>query len=151
MNKEYLLKSAILLPKASETACNEFSEKSEKLISEMNLIMLKKPAVEKLVGKNNLEMMQDNHANHIRFISSILKDFDEEVLVETILWVFRAYRSHGFSTNYWAVQLNTWMGILKSELTESTLIDIQPLYEWMQINIPIFVAISDEKLEIPNN
>ena len=112
---------------------------------------LKRPEVEELVGKNNIDMMQDNHANHIRFISSILKNYDEEVLVETILWVFRAYRSHGFSTNYWAVQLNTWIKILKNQLSDETFLEVQPLYEWMQINIPVFVAISDKKLESPNN
>lgn len=151
MNKEYILKSAKLLKKASKTACDEFSLKSDKLISEMNSEMLKRPEVEELVGKNNIDMMQDNHANHIRFISSILKNYDEEVLVETILWVFRAYRSHGFSTNYWAVQLNTWIKILKNQLSDETFLEVQPLYEWMQINIPVFVAISDKKLESPNN
>ena len=151
MNKEYILNSAKLLKKASNSACDEFSLKSDKLISEMNLEMLNRSDVENLVGKNNIDMMQDNNSNHIRFISSILKNYDEEVLVETILWVFRAYRSHGFSTNYWAVQLNTWMKILKIQLSEETFLEVQPLYEWMQINIPVFVAISDEKLEVPNN
>ena len=95
--------------------------------------------------------MQDNHANHVRFIASILKNNDADVLVETVLWVFRAYRSHGFSSNYWAAQLNTWMQILKTELSVETYKEVLPLYEWMQINIPIFVKVSDEKLEMPNS
>ena len=41
MNKEYILNSAKLLKKASNSACDEFSLKSDKLISEMNLEMLK--------------------------------------------------------------------------------------------------------------
>ena len=151
MNKEYILKTAQLLNNFSESASNEFHFKSDKLISEMNLEMLGRPDIENLVGKNNITMMQDNHSNHIRFITSILKNFDEEVLVETILWVFRAYRSHGFSTSYWAVQLNTWIKILKIQLTQESFLEILPLYEWMQINIPIFVKISNENLETPNN
>jgi hypothetical protein len=73
------------------------------------------------------------------------------VLVETILWVFRAYRSHGFHTNYWAAQLNSWIEILRNELSEEAYTEIYPYYEWMQVNIPLFVLFSDEKLEAPNS
>jgi hypothetical protein len=125
--------------------------KSEVLLSEMNAIMLKRADIKDLVGEENLLMMQDNHSNHIRFIASILKEFNPEVLVETILWVFRAYRSHGFSTNYWAAQLNTWIEVLKNQLSAESYLEINPLYNWMQINIPIFVKLSDDNLEIPNN
>jgi len=68
-------------------------------------------------------------------------------LVETILWVFRAYRSHNFTTNYWASQLNAWIDIIKKELSPQAFSEIYPYYEWMQLNIPLFVYISDEKLD----
>lgn len=151
MNKEYLLKTCNLLKEVSIAASEEYSMKADKLITEMNAVMMKRLDIEDLVGKDNVSMMQDNHSNHVRFIAAILKEFNSEVLVETILWVFRAYRSHGFSTNYWAAQLNTWIEILKAQLSTDSYTEIIPLYEWMQINIPIFVKLSDEKLETPNN
>lgn len=95
-------------------------------------------------------MMQDNHANHARFLSSIFLHFNADVLIETILWVFRAYRSHGFTTNYWAAQLNNWIIIYKKELSPECFEEIYPFYEWMQINIPLFVKLSDEKLDAVN-
>jgi hypothetical protein len=70
-----------------------------------------------------------------------------EVFVETILWVFRAYRSHGFTTNYWAAQLNQWILIIQKELQPEILREIKPYYEWMQVHIPIFVQLSDDNLE----
>jgi len=151
MSKLYLLQTCNQLKQVSEKASMEYASKADKLVSEMNTLMLARTDIEKLVGKENLTMMQDNHSNHIRFITSILKDFNSEVLVETILWVFRAYRSHGFSTNYWAAQLNTWIQLLKSELCMESYAEVLPLYEWMQINIPTCVKLSDEKLETANN
>lgn len=151
MDKNYLLSTANQLKQVSEMAEQEYVNKEEQLIMKMNRLMLEREDLESLVGKDNIKMMQDNHANHVRFIASILKNNNPEVLVETILWVFRAYRSHGFSTNYWAAQLSTWMQIFKTSLTLETYNEVLPLCEWMQINIPIFVKVSDEKLESPNS
>lgn len=151
MNKAYLLQTCRELKGFSNKVSEEYFMKSEVLLSEMNAIMLKRADIKDLVGEENLLMMQDNHSNHIRFIASILKEFNPEVLVETILWVFRVYRSHGFSTNYWAAQLNTWIEVLKNQLSAESYLEINPLYNWMQINIPIFVKLSDDNLEIPNN
>lgn len=109
--------------------------------------MLARADLKELIGESNEAMMQDNHANHVRFIASILKNYNPEVLVDTILWVFRAYRSHRFTTNYWATQLNSWISIMKESLSSETYSEVYPLYEWMQVNIPLFVKLSDEKLD----
>lgn len=95
-------------------------------------------------------MMKDNHANHARFMESVFTNPLAETLVDTILWVFRAYRSRKFGSTYWAAQLNTWIEIYKSELSEECFEAVYPFYNWMQINIPNFVKLSDEKLDAPN-
>lgn len=146
MDKNYLLKTANSLKQVSETTANEYDEKTDTLISIINRKMLNRPDINELVGENNIAMMKDNHANHVRFMASIFKNYNAEVLVETVLWVFRAYRSHHFSSNYWAAQLNTWLEILKQELSSESFGEIKPYYVWMQTNIPVFVAVSDEKL-----
>ena len=99
-----------------------------------------------LIGENNFSMMKDNHANHVRFIHSILHNPNAEVLTETVLWVFRAYRNHGFSGSYWAAQLNAWIYILKNELSKESFEQIIPLYEWMQVNIPTFEKLSGQNI-----
>ncbi len=147
MDKNNLIESASKINHFSEATQQEYAQKSELLINKMNSLMLARADLKELIGENNQEMMKDNHANHVRFISSILKNFSPEVLVETILWVFRAYRSHRFTTSYWAVQLNSWISIMKETLTPEAYNQVFPLYEWMQINIPLFVKLSDEKLE----
>lgn len=147
MDKKLLLETAKQLNCVSDEASAEYQQKSEQMTLEMNRVMLERPDLEDLIGKNNTQMMRENHANHARFIASILKNNNPEVLVETVLWVFRAYRSHGFTTNYWAAQLNGWIAVLKDTLTSGSYEEVYPYYEWMQINIPAFVQLSDEKLD----
>jgi len=147
MDKSYLLEKANQLKCVSSASYEEYFQKAEQLIAQMNTLMLRKADIESLVGKDNLDMMKDNHANHVRFMLSVFKNYHPEVLVETVLWVFRAYRSHGFTTNYWATQLNTWINLLKETLTIDCYTEIYPYYVWMQINIPVFVKVSDEKLD----
>jgi hypothetical protein len=146
MEKSKLILTAAALPAFSENAINEYISKSALMVGKVNNIMTNRADIASLAGSENISMMTDNHANHARFIASILKKFDAEVLTDTILWVFRAYRSHGFTTNYWAAQLNTWIIVLNETLSEKSFAELYPLYEWMQVNIPQFVALSDIQL-----
>jgi hypothetical protein len=151
MEKKHLIESANTLVKVSERTAEEYQGKSEQFIQKMNELMLARQDLIKLIGENNTQMMKDNHANHVRFIASILKKKNVEILVETLLWVFRAYRSHGFTTNYWAAQLNTWFVVLQDQLSPESYSEVYPYYEWMQVNIPSFVVLSDEKLELSSS
>lgn len=148
MEKNYLLESLASIQQVSEATFLEYQNKSDRLQHRMNTLMMERADLVKLIGKNNISMMKDNHANHVLFIASILKNYNKEVLLDTVLWVFRAYRSHGFPSSYWAAQLNGWMVILKEELSEANYTEIFPYYEWMLVNIALFVKYSDEKLEM---
>jgi hypothetical protein len=77
---------------------------------------------------------------------SLFSDYQPAVFVETVLWVFRAYRSHGFQTTYWAANLNIWVDLLQKELSEDAWQQIYPFYNWLIVNIPVFTAITDTDL-----
>lgn len=147
MDKTWLIDSARALPPVSAAAAEEYSRQGERLAEAVSNALRQRADLEALVGRNNLAMMQDNHANHARFIASILQRPNADVLVESVLWVFRAYRSHGFSANYWAAQLNAWFRVLPSQLTAESWTEIRPYYEWLQVNIPLFVALTDKVQE----
>jgi len=151
MTKTELLQTAQQLRQVDARVASEYEQKSGQLNAKINQLMLERADIKELVGEINISMMKDNHANHVRFIVSILRNHNPEILVDTVLWVFRAYRSRGFSSNYWAAQLNTWIEIIKEELSTETYHQVFPLYEWMQVNIPTFVKLSDEKLELPGS
>ena len=145
MTKEDLIASASKLPVFTSGPATEYDERRDIMVAQINEYMLGRADLEQLVGPDNLEMMKDNHANHGLFIASMLANFDATVLVETIGWVFRAYRSRNFHSNYWAAQLNAWHNVMKTTLTQESYDNIVPLYDWMTIQIPQFTILNDNE------
>lgn len=149
MDRNDLIKTAEKLKQVSEKSAGEFSSKKDALVASMNQKMENRPDLLDMVGAGNVEMMKDNHANHARFLESIFNQHSPEILTDTVLWVFRAYRSRNFSSTYWAAQLNTWIEIYKKELSSECFQEIYPYYNWMQINIPTFNKLAEDELDAP--
>lgn len=149
MNTQYLQKTATKLTPSSAAAAAEFADSRDSLAEELNRRMSVRPDLEKLIGPGNLAMMQDNSRNFCRFMGSMFHSYEPEVLVQTALWVFRAYRSHGFDTTYWAANLDTFVEIIRDRLTTATFQELYPFFQWLIVNIPTFVKITDEQLSQP--
>ena len=149
MEKSDLVKTAGKLKQVSEKSAAEFSSKKENLVVMMNQKMEGRADLLDMVGAGNVEMMKDNHANHARFLESIFNQHSPEILTDTVLWVFRAYRSRSFSSTYWAAQLNGWIEIYKNELSPECFQEVYPYYNWMQINIPTFNKLAEDELDAP--
>ena len=146
MKKENLIKTASVLKPPSGEAIAEFSQKSDGMITILNQRFSKRKDIDQLIGVGNLDMMHDNHRNHVRFMISLFKAYDPIVFTETVLWVFRAYRSHGFKLTYWPAQLDNWVEIFKNELSQECFNQIYPFYNWMIVNNPVFATISDQAI-----
>ena len=146
MTEQDLRRTAAELKAPSSEALGEYAAKRDMLVAEVNRIMLSRPDLEELIGPGNTAMMQDNHSNHSRFVESILRYPNPDALVETVLWVYRAYRSHGFRLTYWPAQLNAWVEVLKRELSEETFRAIHPLYDWFIVNQAAFVKLTDAEV-----
>lgn len=149
MDRNDLIRTAERLNQVSAKSAAEFSSKMDTLVAMMNQKMENRPDLLEMVGVGNVEMMKDNHANHARFLESIFYQHSPEILTDTVLWVFRAYRSRNFSSTYWAAQLNTWIEIYKKEHTPECFQEIYPYYNWMQINIPTFNRLAEDELDAP--
>ncbi len=147
MKYEQLVESASRIYSPDPSLIKEYSEKLAMILEKQNKRMLNRKDILDLVGEQNLDLMLDNHANHCRFIQSVIENLNPEILVDTILWVFRAYQSRGFKQTYWAAQLNGWLVVLEEELTPSSFIKIRFIYQWMQINIPHFSILSEAQLK----
>lgn len=146
MKKDDLLKTAKKLTQPSPETLTEFSGKADNMANELNQNFSKRSDLKQLIGEGNTEMMFDNHRNHMRFMTSLFSNYEPQVFVETVLWVFRAYRSHGFNLTYWPAQLDNWVDILKKQLTQSSFDEIYPFYNWMIVNNPYFALLSDEAI-----
>ncbi|MBF0456021.1 MAG: hypothetical protein HQL72_14540 [Magnetococcales bacterium] len=144
MDKAQLLASAQNLISVSPQTVEEYTNKRESLVAELNAIMSERSDLEKMIGADHQSMMNDNHTNHSRFIESLLRHYEAGMLVDTVLWVFRAYRSHGFNLTYWPAQLNGWMTVLKQSLSASAYTEIEPLYQWLIVNQSSFVTLTDQ-------
>ncbi len=150
--KENLIDSAKQLVQPAITTAEEFSTKRETIVATCNSIFSSRSDLEHLVGLNNLQMAQDNNHNFSRFMGAIFTDYQPDILVQTVLWVFRTYRAHGFKTTYWAANLNIWMETLQSELSPESFREISPFYNWLIIHIPVFTALTetDDHLTSPS-
>jgi hypothetical protein len=144
--KDALLTTAQKLDPPAETAIREFEAKWEQVAAAGTRMLMARPDLEKLVGKGNEQMAEDNNRNFPRFMLSLFSDYQPAVFVETVLWVFRAYRSHGFYTTYWAANLNIWVDLLQKELSADAWTQIYPFYNWLIVNIPVFTAVTDTDL-----
>lgn len=149
MNQETLIETAASLPLVESRFADEYASKRDVLVATVNDSVGRRLDLDALIGPNNREMMENNHANHARFVHSVLRDFEPEVLVDTVLWVFRAYRSHGFHLTYWPAQLNAWVAALRQHLSGEAFDAIYPLYDWFIIRQPAFADLADAQLENP--
>jgi hypothetical protein len=145
MEKERLYSSARQLQAPSPEARESYRLKSQMMAEMMHRHFIARPDLERLIGKGNEAMMQDNHENHLRFMYSLFSDYHPEVFTETVLWVFRAYRHHGFQLTYWPAQLNQWVDILKKEMDEDHFREIYPFYHWMIVHNPAFAKLSESE------
>jgi hypothetical protein len=138
-----LLETARALPQPPPEAAAEYAARRDALVADVNERMLRRQDLDQLVGADNVRMMLDNHANHARFVETLVARMEPQVLVDTVLWVFRAYRAHGFRQTYWSAQLNTWVEVLRATLTPASFAAIYPLYHWFIIHQPLFFALSE--------
>lgn len=143
MTLESLNTSALNLVQPTQSAADEFSEKREQLVKDINSRMLAREDLEKMIGVGNTEMMKTNSANMTLFMESIFVAFSEKTLTETIIWVFSAYRKHGFQTLYWATYLPSFVDVLKDRISNESLREILPFFDWLIVNIPVFDRLSE--------
>lgn len=141
-----LLVRARSLDSPSRKALSDFAQKRELMSVRCTEELFKRKDLIKLIGTGNEAMARDNNHNFSLFMESLFGDYNSEVFLETILWVFRAYRSHGFRTTYWAANLPLWMSILEENLPPESYSEIKPFYDWILVNIPVFAKLSAEEM-----
>ena len=142
--KEKLLKTARELTAPDPDHARQFSSMCDAMAAQGSITLSKREDLARLIGTKNFSMAEDNNRNFARFMDSLFSDYSPDVFVDTVLWVFRAYRSHGFQTTYWATNLNIWVDMLKDRLPGEAFNQIYPFYNWLIINIPIFTSLTDE-------
>ena len=137
-----LIADAGKLASPSTSSLEDFADRISELASKVTRTLEKRDDIEQLVGKDNLEMMGNNHNNALRFMHSIMSTYEPKVFVETVLWVFRTYQAHGFTQAYWPAWLDTLLSIMKDEVAEQSYVELSPFFDWLIVNIPVFAHLS---------
>ncbi len=146
MTRKELVASAACLLQPPRSAAEEYQSKRDRLVVEMNEIMSARQDLEELVGWGNQASMEDNHRSHARVMGALFYVYNPEVFVDAWLRGLRSCRSHGFSPVYGREQLETWVGLLRDELSSYAFATIYPLYHWMTVHQPALAALSEKAL-----
>ncbi|PLX18121.1 MAG: hypothetical protein C0601_05515 [Candidatus Muiribacterium halophilum] len=99
----------------------------------MNKEFFKRTDLNTLIN-DNIELIKDNHTNHLRFMLNIMKNYDPEVFINVVSWVFDTYTKRDISTDYWYAQLTTFLKIYKENLSDSSYNEISPFYDFLLKN-----------------
>jgi methanogenic corrinoid protein MtbC1 len=119
-----------LQPVGAEDA-GTYSEKKDDLVREVNFAMSSRKDLQMLIGGNPVEMMTMNHENHAAFMANVFFLNQFELLAKTVVWVYRTYRAHSFSYDYFPVELRAWMDAVKKLLSAAHQQQILAIYQWM--------------------
>ncbi len=144
MERDTVLKTAEALAQPSSAAAQAFIDHGAGIAAELAQRLAARPDIDRLVGAGNVEMMRDNARNMTRFMGSVFTHFDPAVLVDTVIWVFRAYQSHGFASQFWSAELNLTIEIIEETLAGETACELVPFFDWLVINVPAFTALAEQ-------
>ncbi len=101
------------------------------MIAEVDKILSDHPAINTLIGNNPLQVMRDNHKHHAYFMATVFQLSQFDLLARTIPWVYHAYKSHGFSYDYFPVELSAWKKAVSHHLDGLSAKGILTIYDWM--------------------
>lgn len=134
-------KTELILP-VPYSAALEYSEQSNLLKEEVDRTLTAHYDTEKLIGKNPLTVMYDNHSNHAAFMINIFKLNDYELMSRVIVWVYHAYSAQGFSFDYFPIAMNAWIKAVEKYLEPSKTEPIIEIYRWIIKNHELFIEAS---------
>lgn len=138
----------ILIKEAQETlsvtpdATLHYVQLRDTLLDGVNGIVASHPEFNSLIGNNSMSMVHNNHSNHIDFMATVFQYNSFEILVKTIPWVYRTYQAHGFSFDYFPVQLNAWKSLVTKNLDTKESEQINAVYDWMLKNHENMIELS---------
>lgn len=139
-----LINESEILPMIPTAAAKAYDARKGLLIERVNQAFSAKSDLERLIGKlDAVEMMYDNHRNHAMFLTTVLHLSAFRLLASVVPWVYRAYRNHGFSFDYFPVALNAWKAAIKIELGEREASAVLPVYDWMIERHERFVSVAE--------
>lgn len=129
----------------SEKAAEEYYNNREKLLELVNREIIKRNDIKELIGNNPFLMMFDNHKNHVEFMANVFKFSLFNLLMKIVPWVYKAYYSHGFSYDYFPVELKLWKKAIKKFIPPHYAEELCNIYDFMIKNHKEMITLSQKE------
>jgi methanogenic corrinoid protein MtbC1 len=123
-------------------AARDYGLNINNLIIQVDNAMIARRDISALVGEDGMDMMKINHMNHSAFMSAVFLLNRFSLLEVTLPWVYRAYHNHGFSYDYFLIELNAWIEAVRMNLQPENAESIIKIYEWMLKNHEKIIELS---------
>jgi methanogenic corrinoid protein MtbC1 len=118
---------ACIPPQVSQTAAQDYARNTSAMLSDVDEAMKQQAGL----VSDQVEMMLQNHRHHVEFMYTLFRLNMPELLTETVVWVYIAYRAHGFSPDYFPAALRCWLDAVRKHLPSSSAREIGAVYSWM--------------------
>jgi methanogenic corrinoid protein MtbC1 len=144
-----LIEEAGRLEPIPPAAAEAYAADKDNLAGEAAASMPSRDKLSFLLGGNPVEIMTTRHENHAAFMSAVFLLNQFELLVKNVAWDYRICRAHGFSHDYFTVELSAWMAAVQSGLAAGQRAQILGVYRWLLESHERFVLISDLSADSP--
>ena len=128
-------------------AAVEYERSQDMLVTEVNRQLSARGDINKLIGSNSLEVMENNHSNHAKFMVNIFKFQQSHLLLQTLPWVYRSYRARGFSYDYFTVVLEAWLSAVEKYMEPHLAEPLAKVYRWLLDNHEKIIQFSQQITE----
>ena len=110
-------------------------------------VLSSKDEISAIVGNNPLQIMFDNHRHHVHFMGTVFSTGNFELLARIAPWVYRAYAGHGFSYDYFPLELNAWIEAINRFIDNEPTEPVIAVYEWLIRNHETLITLSQKPQE----
>lgn len=126
-----LIEDATKIPLVPLPATAEYRQKTDQMTGLIDTELASRPDIMELLGNNALQVMYDNHRHHALFMATVFGVGGYELLARTVPWVYRSYHSHGFSYDYFPIELRAWQKAVSVCMDAELGQEISAVYSWM--------------------
>ncbi len=143
MTREQLIENAKQSLRVRLETAIRYSQARDAMLDEVNAAMAAHPRINALIGGNPLQMMYDNHRYHVDSLAATLQFCSFTMLAKILPWVYRTYRGHGFSFDYFPLELTAWKKAVQKHIDSAdAAAEIIAVYDWMLQNHPFLITLS---------
>lgn len=121
----------ILLTSLTDNAIKVYSQYGDEMLLKINRWIAEDNQMRRFLNGNSLDLLLNNHRNHLGFITQVLESRDGSALVKGLPWVYHAYHSQGVPFLYFEEELEKWKEFILQTIPKDEALQLSQIYDWM--------------------